>query len=185
MLLQVLFPLLEKVRTRSGAASSEKMETTGKLLIHHSRNTAQKQWAETQVLALSGVSRVFNTKRPTLQQIGDFPRAWALLLEYIEAAALNRNNEVSLAALKAFTEILNVHRSSLLGPDGTSDKTKGKSCWCTAWEVWLHIGTEATKPPSDEELKENSAKELFVPTQTYLTALMHIFPLLFSNIREE
>lgn len=55
---QVLFPLLEKVRTLSNSASSEKVDTSGNILIHHSRNTAQKQWAETQVLTLSGVARV-------------------------------------------------------------------------------------------------------------------------------
>lgn len=54
---QVLFPLLDKVRTASNSASNEKVDTSV-ILIHHSRNTAQKQWAETQVLTLSGVSRV-------------------------------------------------------------------------------------------------------------------------------
>lgn len=58
VLWQVLFPLLDKVRKLSSCASSEKVDTSGNILIHHSRNTAQKQWAETQVLTLSGVSRV-------------------------------------------------------------------------------------------------------------------------------
>lgn len=49
VLWQVLFPLLDKVRGLSGAASNEKVDTGGNILIHHSRNTAQKQWAETQV----------------------------------------------------------------------------------------------------------------------------------------
>lgn len=106
VLWQVLFPLLDKVRQLSGAASSEKVDTSGNILIHHSRNTAQKQWAETQVLTLSGVARVFNTKRGLLQQLGDFARAWSLLLEFIENAALSKSNEVSLAALKSFQEIL-------------------------------------------------------------------------------
>lgn len=46
---QVLFPLLDKVRRLSSSASSEKVDTSGNILIHHTRNTAQKQWAETQV----------------------------------------------------------------------------------------------------------------------------------------
>lgn len=82
------------------------MDTTGNILIHHSRNTAQKQWAETQVLTLSGIARVFNTKRHMLQNLGDFNRAWSLLLEFIENAALSKSNEVSLAALKSFQEII-------------------------------------------------------------------------------
>lgn len=96
VLWQVLFPLLDKVRSLSSSASSEKVDVSGNILIHHSRNTAQKQWAETQVLTLSGVARVFNTKRQLLQLLGDFPRAWSLLLEFIENSALSKNNEVCL-----------------------------------------------------------------------------------------
>lgn len=47
--LQVLFPLLDNVKKLSGQASDVKVDTSGSMLIHHSRNTAQKQWAETQV----------------------------------------------------------------------------------------------------------------------------------------
>ena len=47
---QVLFPLLDKVRTLSAAASTEKVDEAGNILIHHTRNTHRKQWAETQVM---------------------------------------------------------------------------------------------------------------------------------------
>lgn len=80
--------------------------TKGKILIHHSRDTAEKQWAETRVLTLSGVSRVFNSRRQTLANLEEFPRAWALLLEFIESAALSNSAEVVLAALKSFQEIV-------------------------------------------------------------------------------
>ena len=43
---------------------------------------------------------------------GDFPRAWALLLEFIEASALSHSAEVSLAALKSFQEILHINKDS-------------------------------------------------------------------------
>lgn len=38
-----------KVQNQANMASSEKVDTGEHILIHHSRNTAQKQWAETQV----------------------------------------------------------------------------------------------------------------------------------------
>lgn len=76
---QVLFPLLDKVRQQASQASSTKVDTTGNILIHHSRNTAQKQWAETQVLTLSGVSRVFNMKKQLLQTNTNFHNAWCFL----------------------------------------------------------------------------------------------------------
>lgn len=70
----MLFPLLEKVKKYSSEApdTRDQKPQTGSLLIHHSRDTAQKQWAETQVLALAGVARVFSAKRNVMQNIGKY-----------------------------------------------------------------------------------------------------------------
>uniref|UniRef100_A0A3P8RC33 Protein MON2 homolog n=1 Tax=Astatotilapia calliptera TaxID=8154 RepID=A0A3P8RC33_ASTCA len=106
---KVLFQLLDCVRTSSTTADKEKIESGGgNILIHHSRDTAEKQWAETWVLTLAGVARIFNTRRYLLQQLGDFFEAWEVLLNHIQSAALSKNNEVSLAALKSFQEILQI-----------------------------------------------------------------------------
>nr|XP_033490467.1 protein MON2 homolog [Epinephelus lanceolatus] len=68
---KVLFHLLDCVRTSSTTADKEKIESGGgNILIHHSRDTAEKQWAETWVLTLAGVARIFNTRRYLLQQLG-------------------------------------------------------------------------------------------------------------------
>ena len=77
-------------------------------MMHHSRNTAQKQWAETKVLTISGVARVFNTKRKLLRNMEDYSKAWLLLLEYVEKMSLSETSEVSLAALKAMQEMLSL-----------------------------------------------------------------------------
>ncbi|XP_056596097.1 protein MON2 homolog isoform X2 [Triplophysa dalaica] len=104
---KVLFHLLNCVRKSSTTADKEKIESGGgNILIHHSRDTAEKQWAETWVLTLAGVARIFNTRRYLLQQLGDFFKAWEVLLDHIKSAALSKNSEVSLAALKSFQEIL-------------------------------------------------------------------------------
>lgn len=57
----MLFPLLDKVRNLSNSASNEKVDSGGNILIHHSRNTAQKQWAETQVIYESIYYLIVNT----------------------------------------------------------------------------------------------------------------------------
>ncbi|KAM4670946.1 protein MON2 homolog isoform 10-T13 [Amazona ochrocephala] len=107
--LLVLFHLLDRVRESSTTADKEKIESGGgNILIHHSRDTAEKQWAETWVLTLAGVARIFNTRRYLLQPLGDFSQAWDVLLDHIRSAALSKNNEVSLAALKSFQEILQI-----------------------------------------------------------------------------
>ncbi|XP_036373628.1 protein MON2 homolog isoform X2 [Megalops cyprinoides] len=106
---KVLFHLLDCVRKSSTTADKEKIESGGgNILIHHSRDTAEKQWAETWVLTLAGVARIFNTRRYLLQSLGDFFKAWEVLLDHIQSAALSKNNEVSLAALKSFQEILQI-----------------------------------------------------------------------------
>uniref|UniRef100_A0A4W5QVU9 Protein MON2 homolog n=1 Tax=Hucho hucho TaxID=62062 RepID=A0A4W5QVU9_9TELE len=106
---KVLFHLLDCVRKSSTTADKEKIESGGgNILIHHSRDTAEKQWAETWVLTLAGVARIFNTRRYLLQQLGDFFKAWEVLLDHIQSAALSKNSEVSLAALKSFQEVLQI-----------------------------------------------------------------------------
>ncbi|XP_037539677.1 protein MON2 homolog [Nematolebias whitei] len=43
-----------------------------------------------------------------IDESGDFFEAWEALLNHIQSAALSKNNEVSLAALKSFQEILQI-----------------------------------------------------------------------------
>uniref|UniRef100_A0A0D9V6A9 Mon2 C-terminal domain-containing protein n=1 Tax=Leersia perrieri TaxID=77586 RepID=A0A0D9V6A9_9ORYZ len=82
-----VFPMLERVSHL--ASTSSKDEWQGKelgtragkavhMLIHHSRNTAQKQWDETIVLVLGG---------------------WVLLLDFVKNGILNGSKEVALAAI--------------------------------------------------------------------------------------
>nr|XP_020021100.1 protein MON2 homolog [Castor canadensis] len=70
--------------------------------------------------------KVFNIKRKIAYfyanffsplTIGDFSKAWDVLLDHIQSAALSKNNEVSLAALKSFQEILQI-----VSPVRDSDK---------------------------------------------------------------
>lgn len=176
LLWQVLFPLLDKVRSLSNSASSEKVDAGGNILIHHTRNTAQKQWAETQVMTLQGVARVFNTKKQMLQALGDFPRAWSILLEFIEYAALSKNNEVSIAALKSFQEIL--FSSKQIDSKTVIDD---KEIWAVAWKVWLKIGTEVTTLALDHN--DTNSDDFYLPSQTFLSSLVQIFPSIFQHIK--
>ncbi|XP_074659312.1 protein MON2 homolog [Tubulanus polymorphus] len=147
VLWQVLFPLLDKVKKLSSSAPTTKVESGQvNILIHHSRDTAEKQWAETQVLTLAGVARVFNAKRFILEQLGDFPRAWALLLEFIEASALCRNAEVTLAALKSFQEILQINRSSGGSSSGNDTDTRRNSRAATGGAT----GTDLAAPSEEK-----------------------------------
>ena len=104
----VLFSLLEQVKLNISTASKERdtnLNNTN-FLMHHSRDTAEKQWAETCVLTLAGVTRVFNSKCNLLVKLNDFQKLWLKLLESIESSVLSKNTEISLAALRSFHELL-------------------------------------------------------------------------------
>ena len=51
----------------SSAPTTKDDNTSGNILMHHSRDTAEKQWAETRVLTLAGVARTFTAQRKVLQ----------------------------------------------------------------------------------------------------------------------
>ncbi|VDP78935.1 unnamed protein product [Schistosoma curassoni] len=69
----ILFPLLSKVHNLYQSAPVEKVgDRPNSLLIHHSRDTASKQWAETVVLTLTGVSHCFISKQSHLLTLSKF-----------------------------------------------------------------------------------------------------------------
>ena len=193
----------------------------GNILIHHSRDTAEKQWAETCVLTLAGVARVFSTRAHILKKLDEYPRAWALLLEIIESNALSQNSEVALNSLKSFQEIVDDMGSSSGGASGKTASTKSPSTttkdkkgtsapavtninfvsditeseldlWANAWRIWQNIGTQSMvnehfmRPSTPASNKDGNvkidAKRAVYPSQPYLTALINIFPPLYSRV---
>jgi hypothetical protein len=64
-------------------------------MVHHSRNTESKQWSETVVLALTGISRVFKFYFSTLCFLPEFSAYWKRLLDEIYICAVHPSAEVS------------------------------------------------------------------------------------------
>ena len=74
--------------------------------------------------------------------MGDYSKAWVLLLEYVEKMALSNISEVSLAALKALQELIVAS-----SPDPKSSSPEHKSelrdiNWTLCWKAWLNIGNQ-------------------------------------------
>lgn len=55
---------------------------------------------------MSGISKIFSTKRSNLLEIADFQKAWFFFLQFMQNWAMSSNDEVSLAALKSLQESL-------------------------------------------------------------------------------
>lgn len=191
ILWQILFPLLHQVRTRSCVAPDAKLQQASSIsmvtdsigaeddslnsgcesiVMHHSRNTAQKQWSETQVLALSGVTKIFIGKREKLSEIENFSKAWDVLLEFLRASALSRVFEVSSSALKCFQDLLSLDVGKSASPTGNHDNIStcvdksnlpDMNLWHTVWVKpiinLLPLCDESMSP----ELREDFARCCF------------------------
>ncbi|PRQ42774.1 putative mon2, dimerization and cyclophilin-binding domain, guanine nucleotide exchange factor [Rosa chinensis] len=115
-----VFPTLD--RASHMAATSSKDEWHGKelgtrggkavhMLIHHSRNTAQKQWDETLVLVLGGVARILRSFFPFLRSLSNFWSGWESLLLFVKNSVLNGSKEVALAAINCLQTPILSHSS--------------------------------------------------------------------------
>lgn len=159
----VLFPLLEQVRHFTNTASRERDKHANhpNFLMHHSRDTAEKQWAETSVLTLSGVTRVFNSKCCVLMKLAndEFHRMWQFLLNIIESLALSRNSEIALSALRGFHELLgNQNYFSSASSFGASSNSAAQTvaAAAAAATVMLPNGNAAVSKESSSRKKLES-----------------------------
>ncbi|KAJ3225645.1 hypothetical protein HK099_006478 [Clydaea vesicula] len=185
----VLFPLLERVKTSSeNLEILEKQEKTGtpltktsNLMVHHSRNTASKQWDETKVLTLSGVTKCYIDFFPVLINLIDFDKAWKLFLDYIKECFLNGSPEVSMAAIKSFKTLVRYPKDVDEGIITENVRSTFLFLWTVAWETWESIGlgiittTDENKQlQSDNKIFER--KILHGPLdQNSLTAYVNVF----------
>ncbi|KAM7540809.1 hypothetical protein Aperf_G00000030202 [Anoplocephala perfoliata] len=138
LLWTVFFPLLSDVQEKCAQAPAGREGSAtggsggGGLLVHHSRDTAAKQWAETVVLTLSGVARCFVSKQSQLLALDRFPEAWERLLSNAERAVLTPNSEIAQNALSTLRILLDFNTEC------PADRTI--SIWLAFWRTWLSIG---------------------------------------------
>ena len=72
------------------------------------------------------------------------------------------------------------------GGGGGGGAVDDAALWQHAWSVWLSIGAKATTPPPDADEKTTSSTSmttLYIPSQTFLTALIDILPPLYEHIK--
>lgn len=81
----IVMPLVHQVLDTSTNASKETGQETEvgrehgrsvKLLVHHTRNTAAKQWEETMALTLGGLGKMLRSHMAKLKEIDRFNDLW-------------------------------------------------------------------------------------------------------------
>ncbi|KER22908.1 hypothetical protein T265_09082 [Opisthorchis viverrini] len=185
---KVLFPLLTNVRELCASAPVERVDgRPNSLLIHHTRDTAAKQWAETVVLTLSGVAQLFVSKQEQL--LAEYPKFWLAFLEQINLHAFTNSAEISVTALKALQILLEIRASQTV---------HGVSLWPPVWEAWLRIGlssvdlrgvdvsrraADVAEPEPTDESNETNGNGDEASSPTFVTLLFDLFIPLFTRTR--
>ena len=112
----------ESGATDSGASTTPVKRSSVIIMLHHSRNTASKQWEETLALCLGGLGRVLRVQLATAAKTPEFEAHWNDVLSLLRDAAASPSREVGLAAVaclgvvaasgalerKSWTQLLNV-----------------------------------------------------------------------------
>ncbi|VDP88760.1 unnamed protein product [Echinostoma caproni] len=157
MFWKVLFPLLRNVHEMFANAPVEREGRSNSLLVHHSRDTAAKQWAETVVLTLSGVSHLVISKQDQLLALAEFSKVWNTLLEQVQQHALTPSAEISTTALTSLQTLLELK---------PTDLQMNRMLWSAAWNTWLQIGTGAVHFQSFSQLESTPVKSKLSASET-------------------
>ena len=169
----VLFTLLTEVSKSYTVACADVVKKD--LLVHHSRDTPEKQWSETVVLCLSGVCKIFVSFHHTLFNVSGFEEIWKTLTnELRQFCALCKNNEVTNAAIKCFQDLVEV-----LGTVSNDVKL-----WTPIWAAWVGMGKELLAPTNLPANSANLKKSLFVPSQQFLTIYVTQFVPIFKALKK-
>lgn len=176
----VIFPMLETMRTLTGMASTERITNTesgkpgqyggddaGDYVVHYTRNTDFKQWCETQVLVLQGITRIFSIKldmffhhivnlsKQTDQEPAERAKllldnesllasVWSGYLEFIYSTATSHSGEVSTNSIKCFNDVIHFlmdySKMDKVALEAELIEKTLSQIWRLVWKCWCQIG---------------------------------------------
>lgn len=139
----MLFPLLRHAFHMSATSSKEEAEAAllgrsrgeqVRLVVHHSRNTEQKQWDETVVVAVGGMTRLLRAHLPAICSMDGISDGWDELMVVAESSLAGGRKEVALAAIGLLGGVLAAH--------GRDETIVSPAMWNRALRA-LDVGVEA------------------------------------------
>jgi hypothetical protein len=140
---ELLFPLLRHAFHMSATSSKEEAEAAllgrskgaqVRLVMHHSRNTEQKQWDETVVVAVGGMARLLRAHLPAIAAMEGMEAGWDELMIVAESSLAGGRKEVAVAAVGLLGGVLGAH--------GGDDTVVTPDMWRRSMRA-LDVGVEA------------------------------------------
>ncbi|KRY53691.1 Vacuolar protein sorting-associated protein 26B [Trichinella britovi] len=186
---EVLFPLLDKVCQFHIRASTTKDDCSviggTNIAVHHSRDTESKQWAETVVQTLNGIVKLFSSNVPIFLSIkqGGFYNSFTVLLNSIETLAIQGNDEVCVAAMRNFVDVMQskplieVFRQFDANNKSIDPKSKFHHL---LFEAWKKVGINATAEILTLKDSDECEKLCRIRPVSFVHHLLSIFVPLFN-----
>ncbi|KAJ3034915.1 hypothetical protein HDV00_004525, partial [Rhizophlyctis rosea] len=194
----ILFPLLERIKALTEkvdlihkiglvAGVSGESPATGSPVknkvtsspsastpVHHSRDTVSKQWDETKVITLAGITKCFLDFLPVLVELGEgFERAWSLFLDYVKTWCLSGSPEVAMAAIKSLRTFVQYPKSIPGGEIPENVRRRVLELWRMAWEVWEGIGVGVVGNADENAGQETPGGRLMAAPVGTETKVLH------------
>ncbi|CAG8514556.1 6464_t:CDS:10, partial [Cetraspora pellucida] len=184
---KILFPLLNSIRNTSEqhkdlilAPHKESLKEFDGFLFRQSRNAIDKQWDETKILALTGISRLFKNFMTILINFDGFRQLWELLLSQFEYFCLHSSLEVSIATIKSFNTVIQYPFQDKFQYDKHNKIYKKiLPFWRIAWNFWEKIGLGIIAI-SDQEVVSNM--KYSTTTIHFTQDALRIYLLIFGDI---
>lgn len=168
----ILYEILDGIALKAGLASDDENnlaelqlgDENGKsvmMMVHHSRNSAAKQWSETRVIALEGSLRVFKTFIAQLPHSSSVYH-WRKLMGYIILYWDNSNIEIALSAVKAVETMLLsfLNTPSTPTPTGSTPVSPLAERTMQSISSQLHANNPAGLKPEAPSTTEDSTQNI-------------------------
>lgn len=149
----ILFQVFDHAGVRSALAMklnedaiAPELKKGVKMAIHHSRDTAHKQWSETQVLALKGLTRVLRACAKLLLRADWFLTTWLSVIEVCKSSLslVSCELEVSLAGLDllfSMIKFVSISADIMKVPTDSEDFSNTQSTrellWTHSWKALI------------------------------------------------
>lgn len=142
---EILLPLVLEIGAPDVALSRGSIASVsdikGVVMMHHSRDSAQKQWSETRVHLVQGLARVLKQYFFQLSATLGFYNSWKTYLTIFGSLITDMTDEtVSLCAIRAVQEILQ-------SPDATAALLQDRKLLDAALNVYMDVVQAALHSP--------------------------------------
>ncbi|CAG8704246.1 2805_t:CDS:10, partial [Dentiscutata erythropus] len=183
---KILFPLLDSVKhtpdQHQDLNLTSRKEFDG-FLFCQSRNATDKQWDETKILALTGISKLFKNFMPILTKFDGFRQLWESLLSQFEYFCLQSSLEVSIAAFKSFNMVIQYPFQHKIQSNKLCEKIL--PFWQIAWNYWEKIGLGIIKTSDQNDILDMKSSTTIHFTQDALRIYFLIFGDIYKIIHSE